>query len=428
MKRVLCISIAINVVCSLVYCATSYADNYQQSLDSALFHSDPTKDPTADEDIVLVAEERQKNTQLRISRTDQIPRDRLKAETAAYLEGYIQAMIDANYYEFRVIVSVDKDKNVMLFNLPNDELLKHSIIAFVSDLPDVGEVREGKIDKEIQTRIDEKEPIRRVKGVWFPESTVLFQPLIANPREPVYSIAYRWGDNVIANQEIAISLGDVFPLFRWFSVFHWRGDLQLDIAACMWANFDMDPEYHPRDEWAELVTSDYLLSIPLSYAVGKWAYRLRVYHISSHLGDEFIVNRTVVNRINVSFEALDFFASYQATDGLRVYLGPGFVLHSDNAYPMKVFYGEYGLEWRFSGLRYHYHRLYGTPFFAVDVQQWQACHYRPSVTAQLGYEWSKLQGAGRKVRLFAEYHNGNSEGQFFKDHTQYIAARLSWGF
>lgn len=402
--------------------------DYLQSIESVLLDRDQIKEQETPQELILIQDENKK-TNVRLSRIDQIPPDRLKAESASYLEGYIQALIDANYYELNVLVYVDSKCNVFLYNLPMDERVKKSIIAFVSDLPDVEEVQEGVLDPEIKSRIEERQPIRQVKGVWFPESTVLFPPIIANPHEPVYSIAYRWGDRPIANRQIAVSLGDTFPIFRWFDILPWHGDMQIDIATCMWANFDMHPKVHPRGEWAELVTSDYLLALPLSYAIQKWAFRLRVYHISSHLGDEYLVNGgPTIQRKNPSFEALDFFSSYQATDVLRFYFGPGAIVHSDNTYPMKLFYLEYGLECRFKGFRYHYHRLYGAPFFAADFQNWQASNFRLSATLQLGYEWSKLQGAGRKVRLFGEYHRGNSEGQFFKKRTEYLAVRASWGF
>lgn len=400
--------------------------NYHQNLAAAAIHSDLDKDYSLKEDLELVAN--RKSRRLRLTRTDQIPQERLAKEMIGYLEGYIQALIDANYYELNVLVEVKPDHTVILYNLPADTRIKASIIAFVQDISEVEKVEVGHPDTEVENRLKEREGKRKqVEGVWFPESTVLFQPIIANPWEPMYSIAYRWGD-VLAKRQIAVSLGDVFPIFRWFNVLPWHGDLQIDIAACMWANFDMHPAVHPRGEWAELVTSDYILSIPLTYAIGNYAYRFRIYHISSHLGDEYIVNHPAVNRVNPSFEAIDFLTSFQATDGLRLYGGPGLIINSDSSYEMKQWYLWYGLEWRMPGLRYHYHRLYGAPFLALDMQNWQASNFRPSFTGQLGYEWSKLQGAGRKVRLFFEYHNGNSMGQFFRKHSEYVAVRGSWGF
>lgn len=402
--------------------------NYFQSLDLVEEAINEETDPERYEDMMLVAEQ-QKRRRMSLSRTDQIPEGRLQEETVSYMEGYIQALIDANYYELNVLVYVDPDRVVYLYNLPKDDRIKSSIIAFVQDLPDVYAVREGKMDDAIRKKVEERQgTIRRINGVWFPESTVLFPPLIANPRDPIYSISYRWFDRVLARSLIAVSLGDTFPIFRWFDVFPAHGDLQIDIAAGVWADFNMNPDNTPNDEWAELITTDWLLAIPISYAAGRWAFRLRPYHISSHLGDEFIVNNSTIQRKNPSFEAIDLILSYQWREGIRFYIGPGVIVHSDKSYPMDWFYAEGGFEWRFPGLRFHYHRLYGAPFLAADVQAWQVNYFRPSFTSQLGYEFSKLQGAGRKVRLFVEYHNGYSAGQFFKENTEYLAIRASWGF
>ncbi len=404
--------------------------NYFQNLTFVDQHTDETKDPDQTEEVLTIAsQEKEKKRRMSLSRTDQIPPGRFAEESASYTEGYIQAMIDANYYELNVIVYVDRERVVYLYNLPSDARIKKSIIAFVQDIPDVADVKQGEMDAAIKKRVEERQgAIRQIKGVWFPESTVLFPPIIANPREPLYSIAYRWFDDVLAPQLIAVSLGDVFPIFRWFDVFPAHGDLQIDIAACAWADFNMSPEVHPNNEWAELINTDYLIAIPISYAFDKWAFRLRGYHISGHLGDEFIVNNPGFTRVNPSFEAIDFMGSYQITSGLRVYGGPGFVVHSDDTFPMKVFYVEMGLEWRFYGLRMHSHKLYGAPFFAGDLQLWEATNYQPSGTVMLGYEFSKLQGAGRKVRLFVEYHNGYSAGQFWNKTCQYLGIRASWGF
>ena len=139
-------------------------------------------------------------------------------------------------------------------------------------------------------------------------------------------------------------------------------------------------------------------------------------------------NHQDVIRLNPSFETLELIASYWAWDWGRFYFGGGWIFHDDNSFPMGNGYFEYGAELRAFGLRCHYHRLYGTPFFAIDIQNWQASDWRFSVNALLGYEWSKLQGAGRKVRIYGQYHNGNSEGQFFKLHTEYWAVGLAWGF
>src|SRR5690349_873476 len=71
-----------------------------------------------------------------LTRGDSLPVESFADATDPYLEGYIQALIDAHYYEYQVVVIV-KDHKVYLANLPNNDLLAKSIIAFVSDIPGV---------------------------------------------------------------------------------------------------------------------------------------------------------------------------------------------------------------------------------------------------------------------------------------------------
>ncbi len=367
-----------------------------------------------------------------MSRVEAIPDKKLKEHnTDHYLEGYIQALLDMHYYEHQVIVLVDQGV-VYLYNLPNNALLANSIIDFVEDLPCVEEVR-------VKCELTPEECERRksyveqpyTSGIWFPQSTVVFLPLVANPREVVNSIAYRSGDRVVGKTCIAIAIGDNFPIYRWTNVFKWCGDLQIGIEAGIWAPFNFHHVPHRGGTKCELFNTDYLLGIPLDYAFDKWAFRLELYHISSHLGDEFLFNRPdfLPRRVNPSFEALVFYTSYQVTRFLRLYFGPGVIIHSDQSFKMDNFYIDYGLEARFFPVRFCYQRIYGTFFVALDVQNWQVRHWNFDWTIKGGYEFSKLAGVGRKVRLFASYHWGYSyEGQFFLKKTRYGEYGLSWGF
>lgn len=364
-----------------------------------------------------------------VEKKDQLPVSTFEHATDAYLEGYIQALVDMHYYEFQVIVAV-RDHKVYLGNLPHNALIANSIVAFVQDVPGVVsvEVKEDFTEEEMAMKLKNREQ-PRVEGIWFPQMTVLFPPLIASPREPMYYVAYRWGDKVVGRKAVAVALGDEFPIFRWRDVFRWHGDLQIGINAGVWAVFNFQHIDHSRGDSCELFNTDYLLGIPLSYAVNRWSFRLMPYHISSHLGDEFIVNRKITTRCNPSFEALEFVSQYQVNRQLRLYAGPGVVFHSDDSFKMKPLYILYGMEVRAGGTKLNYHRLYGTPFLAIFINNWQERRWGFDTTIKAGYEFSKLQGIGRKMRFFASYHNGYSwEGQFFKKHTQYGEFGLSWGF
>ena len=104
------------------------------------------------------------------------------------------------------------------------------------------------------------------------------------------------------------------------------------------------------------------------------------------------------------------------------------MFHSDDTYKLKPLYIDCGGEFRHFGHLSYYHRIYGTPFLAIFVTNWQTNHWQFSLNSQLGYEWSKLQGVGRKVRVYIGYYNGYSEGQFFKERTSYGVLGFSYGF
>lgn len=366
-----------------------------------------------------------------IKRGDSLPVETFEHATDPYLEGYIQALIDTSYYEYSVIVVV-KDHHVTLYNLPKNDLVAKSIVSFVQDLPGVTsvEVKEEMTKEEIQSRKGYTEA-PRVSGVWFPQTTVLFLPLIADPREPVYSVNWRMGDRVVGRKAVAVSLGDDFPIFRWHDVFKWHGDLQIGISAGVWAVFNFSHVPHRRHNTCELFNTDYLVGIPLTYAYDKWSFRARVYHISGHMGDEVLCHRDHfrVKRKNPSFEAFDWVSSYQFSSGLRVYGGPGVVFASDDSFKLKPLYVIWGMEIRLFGQKLNYHKLFGTPFFAANMENWQQHDWDLDCTFKLGYEFSKLQGVGRKMRLYVQYHQGFSyEGQFFNKRTRYAEVGFSWGF
>ncbi len=371
-----------------------------------------------------------------LNRSDNIPKESVEDVSDTYLEGYIQALLDMHYYEFKVFVIV-KNKHVSLYNLPKNELLSKSIIAFVKEIPGVKEV---KIPIK-STNVKQSNVLNtQIKGIWFPQSTELYQPMVADPRQLNYSIGYRSSDKVIGNDTVAISFGDDFPIFRWLNVLPWQGDLQIGLEGGIWSVFNVNVKGYNPQGGAELVNTDYYIGIPISYAVNKWSFKFRIYHISSHLGDEFLVNHpeyvynapnpnSKIKRRNPSYEAIDFFSSIQISDAIRIYVGPGFILNSDKSFPMQHYYVEYGGEVRFWGTRMHYHKLHGNFFLAAHFRNYQYLNWDLGGTGLLGYEWSKLQGIGRKIRMFFEYHNGFSlEGQFMNEKTSYYSLKVSYGF
>lgn len=361
-----------------------------------------------------------------ITRTDSVPDD-VKSASDPYFEGYVQALVDMHYSEHNVIVIV-KQRKVWLSNLPKNSMTAKSIIQFVKDVPGVQEVYvlEGVPPKEAELR---ETYVRRPQttGIWFPQMTELFQPCVADPRNVTYILGYRAGDRVIGKKAVNMALGDDFAIYRWIDVMY-GGDLQLSIEAGIWSVFNMDP--HPNiGGGTELVNTDFYVGIPLTYARDKWSFRFRIYHISSHLGDEYMVNHPHVERLNPSNEYIDLYTAYQVNQAFRVYVGPGVVVHSDPTYPWQPMYIDYGAEVRFLGYKFYYQKVHGSLFFAMHWRNVQQLNWNWDGTYRFGYEVSKLQGIGRKLRLWVGYHHGYSlEGQFQKDRTKYWEFDFNYGF
>jgi hypothetical protein len=262
-------------------------------------------------------------------------------------------------------------------------------------------------------------------GIWLPEAPPLFRPFIADPRQVTYSVGWRWNDQVLEKNVIPVSFGDIFPIFRWCDIWYPRGDLEFGIEGAVWAVFD------PLHESSPLIDADYYVGFPISYSFGTWAFRLRGYHISTHIGDEFLLNHPHFDRRNPSIEAFDFYVSNQFTRDIRLYGGIGWLACQDDSFRVGEFYFEAGVELRLMELGYrdYCNRLYGVPFFAMDFYYQSHFKHHINSTYAIGYEWGKVSGLRRRFRIFLEYHDGYSvEGQFSKHPTNYLSIRGTYGF
>ncbi len=262
-------------------------------------------------------------------------------------------------------------------------------------------------------------------GIFMPEGPPLFRPLIADPRQLTYSVGWRFNDRVIERNVIDVSFYDRFAIFRWCDLWKWRGDLQLEIEGGLWAIFD------PLHDSSPLVDADYYVGFPLSYAFDDWVIRLRGYHISTHIGDEYLLNHPHFDRRNPSIEAFDLFVSNQFTKDIRLYGGIGFNACQDDSFRTGKIYLQAGMELRFYELGYndYCNRLYGVPIFGMNF--FYQTHFKNHInqTYILGYEWGKFSGLRHKLRVFLEYHDGYSvDGQFSKQPTHYFSIRTCYSY
>jgi hypothetical protein len=244
----------------------------------------------------------------------------------------------------------------------------------------------------------------------------LFKPLIADPRWPHFAASYeRYLRDPSLKDVGAASFGETFALLRER---YWSTWWEMGIQAGVFAIFDLDAPSK------DLINADYFVALPFSFRRGDLSGLLRVFHQSSHLGDEFLL-RTRAARINLSYEGLDVKVSYEFwSDMLRAYGGAGYLFARDPATidPWSLQYGlEFVSSWppRRAGWR---------PVAAVDFQHREENDWSTDFSARAGVQIDGVL-ASRNMQLLVEYFLGRSpNGQFFRTKIEYIGLGAHFHF
>jgi len=240
---------------------------------------------------------------------------------------------------------------------------------------------------------------------------LLFSPLIADPRWPHFSAVYqRFHDDARLDNAAIASLGETISLLRG-PLGEKGGAWEIGIQAGVFSLFDLDAPS------TDLVNSDYIVGFPFSYRARNFSAMARLYHQSSHLGDEFLIENRV-ERVNLSYEAVDVRLSYEVTDWLRLYGGGGYIVRGDPS-DLEPWSTQMGVE-----LRSPKTFLKGSlrPLAAVDVQYREQNDWHADLSARAGVQFEKLPLFDRRIQLLLEYFNGKSpNGQFYEHHIQYLA-------
>jgi hypothetical protein len=240
----------------------------------------------------------------------------------------------------------------------------------------------------------------------------LFAPLLADPRQPRFSVSYQHYRSPASEFSAAsVAFGEYFGLASGF--FGSSGNSQIGIQGGVFALFNLDAPS------SDLVNADYWIGLPISYRKGPWSYVLRFYHQSSHLGDEFILGNPGINRINLSYEDMELLVSYE-WERWRLYGGGGYLLGNEPDLAPKHLQG---------GAEYVRPRAAGRLSFiaAADVQASEELDWRRSRSYQVGFELRS--SSPRRVRLMLEHFRGHSpNGQFYRESLRYTGLGLYFGF
>jgi hypothetical protein len=330
------------------------------------------------------------------------------ADSDPYLRGYLQGLVDSRFPDLGLeIRSVAPQKVVVSARTCLGASQKHEIERVLAQSRAADEILwDAVADCERPAP-----PGNAVKFEALPE-TELFAPLIADPRQPRFSMSFQHYQTPRQTFNAgSVALGEYFGFASGF-----LGDSglsQFGIQAGVFALFNLQAESK------DLINADYWIGLPVSYRKGPWSYVARVFHQSSHLGDEFILGNPGINRVNLSYEGLDFLAAYE-WDRVRVYGGGGYLIHSEPDLDPLSLHG---------GVEYWHPKAAGRfdLIAAVDIRSTQESDWDGSYSYQLGFELRSL--SRRRARLMLEHFRGHSpNGQFYHERLQYNGIGLYIGF
>ena len=236
---------------------------------------------------------------------------------------------------------------------------------------------------------------------FFPGSE-LFRPLIADPRWPRFSGAFQqYLDEDELDRVGSANFGDHLPILRSpdYAWGHWETAIQAGVFSV----FDLDAASF------DLVNSDFLAGLTATHRYETLTTMIRIYHQSSHLGDEFVL-RDRADRVNLSYEVLDLITSFKPWTWLRLYAGGGLLVHREPNLDRGLVQSGVELASPITLAR-------GTlrPILAVDLQNRQESDWNADVSVRTGFQVEHPALENRRLHILGEFYSGRSpNGQFYE--------------
>ena len=190
---------------------------------------------------------------------------------------------------------------------------------------------------------------------------------------------------------------------------------QLDVEAAAFPRLDPDEEM-------DLRSADFRAGTVLTRGVGRNQIKFGYYHLSSHLGDEFLLKNEDFERINYSRDAIILGHSFTPTDDLRLYAETAWAFQ--NAGGSEPWEFQVGIDYspaRVTGFR-------GAPFLALNGHLREEHDFGGNFVLQTGWQW-RGPGPGRLLRTGFHYYNGKSpQYSFFDEFEEQLGVGLWYDF
>lgn len=243
----------------------------------------------------------------------------------------------------------------------------------------------------------------------------LFPPLVAATKEPRFFISFVQLKDKSNTADIlmgSVGLGQDFGLYRWPGKQNGDG-WQLNFFGAAFSQFNMDASSD------DLLNTDYLVGFPLTFRYGSLSGRMRLFHQSSHLGDEFILGGAAPNRVNLSVEAVDILLAKDI--GNWRFYGGGTTILSHDPNDLKTGILQAGMDYRSSRAILSGARIVG----GLDAVWIEERNWDTGVSIEFGLSFGRPYPHRRGTRVMFQAYKGVAPfGQFYTENIEYYG--LGW--
>ena len=243
---------------------------------------------------------------------------------------------------------------------------------------------------------------------------IIYHSYLAGPKEPRFAAIF-WHDTDLG-WNLDYTVGGRVGLVRYGTTDHiWPQGWELDLEGAAFPRVNLDQNM-------DLDAADYRVGIPLTYGKDKWQAKLEVYHLSAHVGDEYLIRHPSFERINYVRDSLVAGISYYPVNMVRVYGEAEWGFNLDGGAKPWAF--QFGCE--VSPLRYN--GCGGDPFLALNTSLRQDVDFGGNLNLQAGWQW---RGYNNRRLLRAGFHylvGKSNQFEFYSQNESQLGAGVWYDF
>ncbi|WP_218932158.1 DUF1207 domain-containing protein [Adhaeretor mobilis] len=230
---------------------------------------------------------------------------------------------------------------------------------------------------------------------------VIYRSYLAGAKESRFRSV--WNNQKADGDNWDISLGGRATIVRYGTSGNVRPEgFELGIEGAGLTRLDPDEDH-------DVAATDYRFGIPLTWGDSHQQFKVAYYHLSSHVGDEFILKNPTFDRLNYSRDVIVIGYSVYPREKVRLYGEAGYAFRDDVAEPWEFQFGIDYAPVSATGFR-------GAPFAAVNGHLREEVDFGGNFVVQAGWAWRRSPASGM-FRLGMEYYNGKDDQFSFFDNS-----------